>query len=132
MRQIIIRDVSQLDKLREHIGDEMSQLKSGVAYRVTIEPNNVRRSNAQNNLFQKWVRILANHIGCPESEMRGALKVMQWGEVEYTCPFTGATRRRVPNSSDKSTKEFRKLLELTDREAASIGIILPKPIDLGR
>ncbi len=96
---------------------------------VKIKPYIKDRSLAQNNLFHKWVDVIAKHIGYEADEMKSILKHKHLGYKYTTIKKTGEVIQELHETSKLDVKAFTELLEAIERDAARWGIPLPHPQD---
>lgn len=86
----------------------------------------IKRSNQANNLYWKWVSIIAKVKGYTPDEMHDAFKRHFIGEERKTTAFGRMVT--VPKSSKKLRRgEFSEYMTKVEAYAKSEGITLPSP-----
>ena len=97
---------------------------------VYIDDHKKIRTRAQNNLWHKWLRIIGNHLGYNEKDMKHLIKLHSLGTVKFDNKKTGKVVERVKDSSELSKEEFAQLMTDTEIIAMGENISLPSPEDL--
>lgn len=123
----IVRD----DYMRSRVADLISKLDLSKAWQITVEPHRARRSLNQNNLYWKWVGIIAADTGNSHDDVHEALK------HEFLPPrfmeMGGKTREVRPSTTTLKIEEMSAFMNHVQAWAGTtLGIILPVPDDLGR
>jgi len=93
-----------------------------------VQVRKATRSLSQNNLYWKWVEILAESFGYSKAEMHEALL----GEFSYPMTYkniSGKPSRRVLRTSEMTTKDMKNYMDDIKIFADEHGIILPLPDD---
>lgn len=91
---------------------------------VTIQRYRTNRSNDQNNLYWKWMRVIASESGSDPLDIHEAMKMKFLEASEAVLPDGELVR--VPGSSSKlKTDEFSEYLSQIQVWATEWGVHLP-------
>ena len=123
----IVRD----EYMRGRVADLIAKLDLSRAWQITVEPYRARRSINQNNLYWKWVGIIATDTGNSTDFIHETLK------QEFLPPRTGELNGQLrtyrPSTTTLKIDEMTTYMSQVQAWAATtLGIILPVPDDLGR
>lgn len=122
--RFIICDTERLKNCLTHI----SSLPLDGEFAVEIVRR--KRTIPQNNLWHKWIDIIADYCGTSAENMKDVIKEMVLGREEFINPITGEIKGRLKSSAELDKEDFSKLMLQTQVIAADCGIILPSPEDL--
>jgi len=119
----IIEDTPRLQNCLNHIAN----LDPDKKWSVLIEEWKPNRRRAQENLWHKWVSIIAREKGYSPEEMKHLIKLEVFGATEFENKRTGETCYRVQSTAELSVEEYSHLINETERLAGDI--VLPHPGD---
>lgn len=118
------------EKIRGQVVGLIQSLDISNPWQVLIEPVKKRRSLSQNNLYWKWVGIIAVSTGNDNDDIHDVLKAkfLTPREVEIF-----GEKRTVLTTAKLTTQEFKEYMDRVYAFATSqLGILLPLPEELGR
>lgn len=96
---------------------------------VEIKPE--KRSLNQNDLWHKWIDMMAEHCGMSPEDMKVAVKRKVLGMRESTDPLTGEITYSDWQSSTMDKGQFSTLMTNTQFLALEYyGMTLPSPNDM--
>ena len=129
MRQptFIIRDQT----IRERAVAFINGLDLGKPWQLVVTPFKRNRSLAQNNLYWGWVGIMAQETGNANDDIH------EWLKQRFIAPsfvnINGETQEIRRSTTKLNTREMSEYLDKVEMWANSeLGILLPRPDDLGR
>lgn len=93
---------------------------------VTIQPHKNNRSNDQNNLYWKWMRVIASESGSDPLDIHEAMKMKFLEASEAVLP-NGDLVRVTGSSRKLKTGEFSEYLQQIQAWATEWGVYLPSP-----
>lgn len=116
------------DAERQAVKSYLDRLPEGVCYDVDITRHAAIRSNPQNNLYWKWVGIVARETG-NDSDMVHKVFAGKFLGRDIVEVF-GQKVSKVRTTTKLSTEEFSTYLDQIDAFCATeLKIILPHPDD---
>lgn len=143
-----------LDDLRAHRAIEIIRSLSGEksTHEVVIKPYKVDRSAAQNSLMWLWYGIICSELGWEKDDCHDFFKekflvnIFERDDLEYASMIesvrvvwsagmkaeANAMKNQIiklTSTTKANVEQFTEYLNLIERHAASIGIVLPHPED---
>ena len=118
--KIFIRE----ERHREHAIERIQALNIENVWEVSIKPYKRNRSIEQNNLYWKWLTIIANDTGYTTDEMH---EEMMRQHLTPHCVNTPSGVVDVYSTKKLKVKEMTAYLEAIGMTAARMGIALPRP-----
>jgi hypothetical protein len=117
----IIRTEVQRDAIR----DLVAKLDVSKPWSVTVDPYRKKRTNSQNNLYWKWISIVARETGNSKDDVHDAFKQM-------FCPprvvKIGDDERSIYTTTKLTTQEMTDYINAVYAYATSeLGYLLPLP-----
>jgi hypothetical protein len=124
MKTFIIRDA----KVKDNAITFINSLPLDTPWCITIKKHIKTRTEEQNGLYRRWVRIMSHHTGYTEDEMHDHLRreFLPWHEKDVF----GRTVLILTSTTKLNTKEMGEYMDKCDRFAAQeLGCVLPKLSD---
>ena len=100
-------------KFKEFIADQ----KDGT-YEITVKKWRKKRSLDQNALYWVWLQIIAKDLGYDTEELHSSFRSMFLTDRSKKIPL-------VRSTTALNTLEFINYLKAVERQASSLGIVLP-------
>mgnify|MGYP003123443896 CR=1 FL=1 len=95
---------------------------------LELKDDKLTRSQEQNNLYWKWIRILGQEIGIQnEEETSEIISEHLLGVRRYTNPLNGEEKTRPIRTSKLKVDEMSMYLDKVNIFAGTIGVKLPQP-----
>lgn len=125
--RLVLRD----EQTRKRAIDLLSGLNLDKPWDVSIAPHKTKRSMQQHRLYHLWVGIIAEHTGYSHDEAHELLK------AQFLPPkivdFGGVTKQITASTTKLNVQEMTAYLNQVEAFAGSnLGLMLPRPEDLGR
>jgi hypothetical protein len=99
----IIRTPEQRDAIRDLVG----KLDVSKPWSITVEPYRKKRTNSQNNLYWKWISIVARETGNSQDDVHDAFKDMFCPPRTVTL---GDNERHVRSTTKLNTAEMTEYM----------------------
>lgn len=106
----------------------ISELPLDKRFIVDIYEAKKKRGLSQNNLWHKWIDLMAKEAGCSPSDMKVDVKRQILGMKESINLFTGEVTYKDYSSADLTKEQFSRLMIQTQVLASEYyGMTLPSP-----
>lgn len=108
----------------------ISGLDMKTVWQVTIAPYRKNRSLNQNALYHRWIGLIAHETGNGHDDTHEAMKAMFLPPKFLTVGERTVEIRR--STTKLNTKEMHEFMTQVEAWSASeLGIVLPRPEDMG-
>lgn len=111
---------------KEAFLDYVSSLDGLVS--VNVKKRRKKRTSPQNNLYWKWVTIIAGELGYEPMEMHDTFKYLYNSEIKML--ESGKELKIVKSTTRLNIVEFIEYMNMVERYAAELNIALPQPEQL--
>ena len=102
----------------------LQKLDGKVAY-MEISERKPKRSTLQNNLYWLWIEIISNHLGYTKNEAHELFKKLLI--PPKMVKYRGRMIEIIRSTTDLNKSEMAEYLIDLEKEAGTLGIILPSP-----
>ena len=110
------------------VKDYLDRLPEGKVYDITVTLHRQKRSDPQNNLYWKWVGIVARSTDNDAETVHKVFARMFLGIEVQEC--LGEKVAKIKSTTKLNTEEFTEYLERIEAFCLTeLGIVLPHPED---
>lgn len=110
---------------RQRVINHLSNLEDG-EYSLKTEEWKEKRRLRQNNLYWKWIQILAEYHGYDKNSMHEVF-LDKFAPIKTVENLEGKPIQKKIRSSEMNVKQMSRYMSNVDRHAADFGVSLPRP-----
>jgi len=128
MKRIIERKKEKRHIIESMIVSHFSQFPEDDKAIVSIDRDELSRSQKQNSLYWEWVSVIGGQLGYTKDETHTILRDKFLGYNEVTTKLS--VIKELRSTTKLKVGEFKDYLEQIDIFVSEWGIVLPHPEDL--